>query len=60
MAIAERIGGADVLPMPEELPIEGGNDALIAPDIVDGRGAIDILVMIANDHAETIDEAITP
>ena len=59
VAIAERIGGADVLPMPEELPIEGGNGALIAPDIVDGRGAIDILVMLANDHAGAIDGSAT-
>ena len=60
VALAERIGGADVLPMPDQLPIEGGNDALIAPDIVDGRGALDILVMLAGDHAREIDEAITP
>ncbi len=60
VALAERIGGADVLPMPDQLPIEGGNEALIAPDIVDGRGALDILVMLAGDHAREIDEAITP
>lgn len=60
VALAERIGGADVLPMPEQLPIEGGNDALVAPDIVDGRGAIDILIMLANDHARPIDDSPTP
>jgi hypothetical protein len=60
LALAERIAGADVLPMPEQLPIEGGNDALVAPDIVDGRGAIDILVMLANDHARAIDDSAAP
>lgn len=59
-ALAERIGGADVLPMPEQLPIEGGNDALIAPDIVDGRGAIDILIMLGNDHAREVLGPDTP
>ncbi len=59
-ALADRIGGADVLPMPDELPIEGGNDALRGPDIVDGHGSIDILVMLANDHAREIQDRAGP
>ena len=59
-ALADRIGGADVLPMPDELPIEGGNDALLGPDIVDGHGSIDILVMLANDHAREIQDRAGP
>lgn len=59
-ALADRIGGADVLPMPDELPIDGGNDALLGPDIVDGHGSIDILVMLANDHAREIQDLAGP
>jgi hypothetical protein len=48
--IATLMGGAEVLPIPDELPIDGGNDAL-GPDIVDGHSAVDVLVMLADDHA---------
>jgi hypothetical protein len=46
--------------MPDELPIDGGNDALLGPDIVDGHGSIDILVMLANDHAREIQDLAGP
>lgn len=56
--IATLIDGADVLPIPDELPIDGGNDALLGPDIVDGHSAVDVLVMLGNDHAP--DYAMAP
>lgn len=46
--------------MPDELPTEGGNDALLGRDIVDGHSSIGILVMLANDHAREIQDLAGP
>ncbi|MGD9996153.1 MAG: LytR C-terminal domain-containing protein [Ilumatobacteraceae bacterium] len=61
--LAARIGGADIQPMPDDPPIEGGLDSLRGPDIVDPAGALDLLVLLGNDRASEmeadVDTAVT-
>ena len=49
--IANRIGGADVLPMPDLPQIEGVDKTGMSADLADVLADVDVLVMLGNDHA---------